>query len=90
MLRQIRQRHQQSGAVALALAHADNTTGTDLHTGLANIVERLEAVLIGAGGDDLAIELRRGIQIVVVIVEPSLSQLPGLLIVEHTQRHAGL
>jgi hypothetical protein len=67
--RQAGQRGDQAGAVLRALAHADDAAAADMDAGVAHRAERVEAVLVGAGGDDLAIELRRGVEVVVVIVE---------------------
>ena len=52
-----------------ALAHADDAAAADVDAGVAHMRQRVEAVLIGAGGDDLAVEFRRGVEVVVVIVE---------------------
>ena len=69
MHRQACQRCDQASAVLRALAHADDAAAADMDAGLAHRAERVEAVLISAGGDDLAIELRRGVEVVIVIVE---------------------
>ena len=48
--------------------------------GVAHVGERIQAVLIGPRGDDLAVELRRGIEIVVVGGEAGLGEAVGLLL----------
>ena len=51
------------------LAHADDAAAADVDAGVAHVVERIQAVLIGARGDDLPVELRRGVEVVVVVIE---------------------
>jgi hypothetical protein len=46
---------------------------------LAHALQRVEAVLVGARGDDLAVELGRGVEVVVVVVEPGVLQLLRLV-----------
>ena len=88
MLRQVSQLLQQAGPVGLLLAHAHDTATTDLHAGIAHVVQCLQAILIGAGSNNIAIVFGGGIQVVVVIVQPGLSQLAGLLLGQHAQGHA--
>ena len=45
---------------------------------LAHALERVEAIVLGARADDLAVELGRGVDVVVVVVEPAALQLFGL------------
>ncbi|CSC39602.1 Uncharacterised protein [Vibrio cholerae] len=45
--------------------------------------------MVCACGDDVAIKFRRGIKVVVVIIQPRLRQLLRLIWRQHTQRHAG-
>jgi len=56
---------------------------------LAYTLQGIEPVLIIAGADDVPIEFRRGIEVVVVIVQSRSAQLLGLLVVEHAQRGTG-
>lgn len=49
-------------AVIPALAHA----AADMDAGVAHMFQRIESILISARGDDLAIEFRRGIVVVVI------------------------
>ena len=61
------------------LAHADDAAAADVHAGVAHALERVEPVLVVARGDDLAVELGRGVEVVVVVVEARVAQLlrPG-------------
>ena len=52
--------------------------------------ERLEAILIGARGDDLAIKLRRRIEVVIVEVEAGVLEPPRLSVGQHAERDAAL
>ncbi len=47
------------------------------------MLQGIESVLIGTGGDDLAIELRRGVEVVVVVIEPRGAETGGLIRGEH-------
>jgi hypothetical protein len=61
-----------------------------MDAGRAHIFERVEPVLVGAGGNDLAVKLRRGVEVVVVVVEPRPLQPLRLRAVEHAEGDAGL
>ncbi|MCY1395526.1 hypothetical protein D9M71_104710 [compost metagenome] len=89
MLRQVGQLDQQVGAVVQRLAHAQNAAGADLHPRITHVRQGLQAFAVGAGGDDAAVELRRGIEVVVVVVEAGLGQRFGLLLIQATEGHAG-
>jgi hypothetical protein len=54
------------------------------------VVEGVEAVLVLPGVDDLAVELRRGVEVVVVVVEAGLLQRNRLFRAEHAEGGAGL
>ncbi len=53
------------------------------------MLQRVQAILVLAGVDDLAVELRRRIQVVVVVVQAGLLERGGLLAAEHAQGGAG-
>ena len=80
----------QARALRGSLPHADDSAATDFHSGDANPVERFETVAIVAGGDDLAVELGRGVEVVVVIVEARVLQGLGLTVLEKAKRRTGL
>src|SRR6516162_6289613 len=61
-----------------------------MDAGLAHMVQRLQAIGIDAGRDDLAVEFRRGVEIVVVIIESGLLEPPRLRRGQHAERRAGL
>src|SRR3970282_2013715 len=73
-----------------ALAHADNAAAADLDAGAADACQGVEPVLVGPRGDDLAIELWRGIEIVVVGGEPRFGEAIGLRLAQHAEGDAGL
>jgi hypothetical protein len=60
-----------------------------LDAGGAHLAERIEAILLGVRADHLAVELGRGIEVVVVIVEAGGLELLRLAFLEHAQRDAG-
>ena len=70
--RQVRQGAQHRGAIRDGLAHPEDPAATDVHPHRADMVERIEPVLVSPGADDaLVIRLGR-VQVVVVIIEPGL------------------
>ena len=75
-------------SIATGLAHAKDATGTDIDAGLANMRQRVETVLEGPRRDDVAVELRRGIEIVIVSVKTSFFQALCLGFRKHTKRTA--
>ncbi len=66
---QVGQGLQHAGPVALTLAHADDAARADIDPRLTHPVQGLQPVGVGVGGDDLAVVLRRGVHIVVVVIE---------------------
>ncbi len=80
----------QSGARAARLTHADDAAATDVDAGAAHAVERLQPVVLGARADDLAVELGRRVDIVVVVIQAGGLELLGLTVPEQAQRRACL
>ncbi len=80
---------QQRAAILGAFAHAENTARTHLHTGVAHGGQSFQAVAIGARGDDFAVVVGGGVEVVVVVVQPRGGQPGGLFTIDHAQRHAG-
>ena len=89
MFWQRRQRMQQAGAVGATFAHADNAAAARGHARRAHMGERVEPLLIGASGDDAGVIFRRGIEVVIVIVQPGLFERCGLIWGQHAERGAG-
>src|SRR5579884_3040595 len=89
MRRQARERRYHADAVMASLAHADDAAA-DANARSAHVLEGSEPILIGAGRNDLAVELRRGVEIVIVVVETGALEARGLPRVEHAERRAGL
>ena len=90
MHRQIGQRLDHADPVLARFAHADDAAAADMDAGRAHVLQRFQPIVIGTGGDDLAVEIRRGVEVVVVIVEAGLFQLLRLRFGQHAERHAGL
>ena len=88
--RQVGQGAQEARALAPGLAQADDAAAAGLHAGIAHVFERVQAVLDLAGVDDRVVELRIGVDVVVVVVEPGGLECRRLLAAEHAQRGAGL
>ena len=89
MLGEIRQLHQQGRAVLLAFAHAQDAAAADAESRLAHPLQGIQPILVGAGRDDLGVVGFRGIQIMVVVIEPGRLQTLRLTIGQHAQRYAG-
>ena len=89
MFRQVGELLQQCRAVLVGFAHADDAATADIDIFGAHIFQRIEPILVGAGGDDLLVVLGRGIEIMIVIIEPGSFQLARLLAGQHAQRDAG-
>ncbi|MOA43906.1 hypothetical protein D3C78_1661120 [compost metagenome] len=79
MARQVGQRHQEARPILCLFPHADDAAGADLHAGAAHVLQGVQAVLIGAGGDDIAVKLRRGVEVVVVVIKPGGAQARRLI-----------
>src|SRR5262249_20081214 len=86
---QARKRRDHADAIIGALTHPDDAAAADVDAGLAHVAERVEAVLIGARGDDRAVIFRRGIEVVVVIVEAGRLEPPRLVLRPPSERGAG-
>ena len=71
---------QQFSAIGFLFAHADDAAAAGFHAGLAHVLKRVETIFVSAGGDDLAVELRRGIDVVVVVIKACASARPLRLI----------
>ena len=75
---QIRQRHQHGAAIVDRFAHADDAARADGDSRLADVGQRLQAVLVGTRADDAAVERLRGVEVVVVGGQACLGQPVGL------------
>ena len=80
----------ESNAVVVLLAEAENAAAADGNTGVADVGDGLETVLVRSGGNDVGVVFRTGVEIVVVRREAGLLELLGLLGVEHAQGAADL
>jgi hypothetical protein len=70
----------QSGAVPARFTHADDAAATDLEPAGATPLQGVEPILVGVGGDHIAVILRGGIEIVVVVIQSGIFQLLGLTV----------
>mmetsp|Transcript_34794 Transcript_34794/g.88138 ORF Transcript_34794/g.88138 Transcript_34794/m.88138 type:complete len:329 (+) Transcript_34794:387-1373(+) len=77
-------------AVLRPLAQPDDAARAHADARLAHRLQRVEPVLVLAAGGHLAVELGRGVQVVVVRGEPRVAQLARLLGRQHAQRGAHL
>ncbi|OIQ63656.1 hypothetical protein GALL_548030 [mine drainage metagenome] len=89
MARQVGEQHEHAETVLDLFAHADNAAAANLDAGVAHMRKRIDAVLQGTRGDDLVVKLGRGVDVVVVEVEPGLTQPHGLRRRQHAKRRAG-
>ena len=89
MLWQVRQLDQQIGAVVQGFTHAQNAAGADLHPRITHVRQGLQTLAVGAGGDDAGVEIRRCVEVVVVVIEASVSQRLGLVLIQLAEGHAG-
>jgi hypothetical protein len=81
---------QQSDAVPLGLPHAEDASATYAEARVPDRLQRVEPVLVSARRDHFTVELRRRVEIVVVVVEARLLQFAGLLRRQHAEGRAGL
>src|SRR5256885_12272049 len=81
---------QEIAPVVDRLAHSDDAPGADRDSRLAYGAQRPQALVVGAGGDDRAVRLAAGIQVVVVGGATRLLEPARLVRREHAERAAGL
>ena len=81
---------EQVDAVVIALAQTQDAAATDGDPGATDVLYGIDAVLVGAGGDDFRVVIFPGVQIVVVGGETGLLELLRLGRVEHPQGAADL
>jgi len=72
-------------AVGDGFAHADDAAAADGDAGVADVFEGVEAVVVGTGGDDVAVELGGGVEVVVVGVAAGVFEACGLGGGEHAE-----
>ena len=87
---QIGEQHQHAESIVDGFSQSDDAAAADLEPRLARKAKGLDSVLHGAGGDDLPVEFRRGVDIVIVEIQPRFLQTPRLILAQHAQRRAGL
>lgn len=81
---------QQRGPVGAALTEADDAAAAELDARRAHPLQGFEALLVGAGADDLPVVLGAGVEVVVVGGEARVGQPGRLGSGEHAGGHAGL
>jgi hypothetical protein len=72
------------GTVVCVLAHADYTAAADMQAGIAHAAQGIETVPVFARVDDVAVELGRRVEVVVVVVEAGIGELLGLALFQQT------
>src|SRR5207247_6154449 len=87
---QARERGDEARALRARLAHAHDSPAAHLDSGTAHPRQRTEPVAVSARGDDLAVELRGRIEVVVVIVETRRLELLRLAFAQEDERRASL
>ena len=85
-----RELREEAGARVARFAHAHDAAAAHVDAGAAHALERVEAVLVVARRDHLAVELGRGVEVVVVVVEARIAKLLRLAVLQHAERAAGL
>ena len=90
VLREVGELDEQLRPVAAALPHPDDAAAAHLDVRGPHVGEGVEAVPVGAGGDDLPVVLRGGIEVVVVVVEPGPRERLRLFPGQHPEGRAGL
>src|SRR5262249_57812678 len=85
-----RELRDQARALRARLAHSDDPAAADLDSRPAYALERLEAVTVFPRGDDVAIELRGGVEGVVVVVQARGLQGFGRTLAQEAERRARL
>mmetsp|Transcript_18011 Transcript_18011/g.32232 ORF Transcript_18011/g.32232 Transcript_18011/m.32232 type:complete len:346 (-) Transcript_18011:36-1073(-) len=81
----VRQHVKQADAVVHLFAESDDASAANGESSLSDVFEGLQPLLVRASGDDIGVELRRRVEIVVVGGESGFFQLSGLLGIEHPQ-----
>jgi autotransporter-associated beta strand protein len=76
---------EEAAAIVEGFAHADDAAATDGNAGAADVFDGAEAVVVGAGGDDLAVEFGGGVEVVVVGVAAGGLEALGLGFGEHAE-----
>jgi hypothetical protein len=77
---------QQTDSRFRTLAHPDDSTAADGNACRANALQSGQTLVVRPCRDDLAVELRRGVKVVVVRRQSSIRERVGLLLIEHPQR----
>ena len=79
MLRQGCEPVEQPDPVLLRFAHAEDAAAAHVDACVADGLQGLQPVVVGTGRDDLPVELRRRVEVVVVVVEAGVLELMRLL-----------
>ncbi len=73
----------ESDAILTRLTYTNNAAAAHADAAIADLIERIEAVLERLSGDDPAIIFGRGVDIMIVIVQPVLGQFTRLPFIQH-------
>src|SRR5512139_3737609 len=88
MHRKAGKRRDHADTILKPLAHTYYAAAADMDARCAHVFERVEPVLVRARGYDLTVELRRCVEIVIVVVESAILQPPRLIAAQHAERDA--
>ena len=80
----------ESDTILVRFTHTDDAATAHRNTGFPNVFNRAQPVFVGSGRNDLAIKLRRCVEVMVVSMQPCFRQAPGLRLVQHAKRAADL
>ena len=83
--REVGQLMDQTRALCTALTHSNNAATAHIHTGFSNTTQCVQSVFIDSSGDDVCVEFRRCVQVVVVVIQACLFQGLRLRLGQHTQ-----
>ena len=72
------------------ITQPDDAAGADFDPSITHFIQRIQALLVGTGGDDVAVKFRRGIKVVVVVIEARFGQALRLTVGQGAERHTGL
>src|SRR5207247_8791774 len=61
---------QESDAILVRFTHTDDAATAHRNTGFPNVFNRAQSVFVGSGRNDLAIKLRRCVEVMVVSMQP--------------------
>ena len=71
---QLSESEEEFDAINLGFAHTDDTAGANFNSGLLDVFQSIESILIFSGGNNFFIIILRGIDIMVIIIEAGIGK----------------